>query len=235
MCRKSGVRCLLTKDHKQGTSPSQCKCTPGLLFSPSSIERVLAAATHGSLKSLAGLDDEDVEKGYNNFKRIREINSCICNRLGMSKCKTDKLKKTIDEVQVFTEASFVGHTKKQVEHICGCISCAFTSSPQTPSETGKKKKNASEKKKHCESILCQHRENGTHKGSCKDCKKSFEIFYTLLTNVRNVQQLPSATEIEKDGFYELELEVKEWRELLKQLRLYKVRKRKQSLIMIASS
>ena len=209
MCRKSGVRCLLRKDHKQGTSRSQCKFTPGSLFSPSSIERVLAAATHGSLKSLAGLDDEDVEKGYNNFKRIREIATRVCNRLGMSKCDTDKLKKTIDEVQVFTETSFVGHTKKHAEHICGCISCAFTSPPQTPSETGKKKKNASEKKKHCETVPCQRRENGTHKGSCKDCEKSFEIFSTLLTNVKNVQQLPSATEIERDDFYELELEVKD--------------------------
>ena len=229
MCRKSGVRCLLRKDHKQGTSRSQCKYTPGSLFSPSSIERVLAAATNGSLKSLAGLDDEDVEKGYNNFKKIREIATRVYNRLGMSKCDTDKLKKTIDEVQVFIETSFVGHTKKHAEHICGCISCGFTSPPQTPSETGKKKKkNASEKKKHCETVPCQRRENGTHKGSCEDCEKCFEMFSTLLTNVKNVQQLPSATEIEKDDYYELELEVKERRELLKQLRAHKVRKKTES-------
>ena len=131
MCRKSGVRCLLRKDHKQGTPRSQCKFTPASMFSPSSIERVLAATTNGSLNSLAGLDDEDVEKGYNNFKKIQEITTCVCNRLRMPKCDMNKLKKEIDEVQVFTETSFVGHTKKHAEHICGCISCGLTSPPQT--------------------------------------------------------------------------------------------------------
>jgi len=34
---------------------------------------VLAVTTNGSLKSLADLDEEYVEKGYNNFKRFKKL------------------------------------------------------------------------------------------------------------------------------------------------------------------
>ena len=53
----------------------------------------------------------------------------------MPKCDMDKLKKEMDEVQLFTETSFVGHTKKHAENICGCISFGLTSPPQTQSCT----------------------------------------------------------------------------------------------------
>ena len=39
MYRKSGARCLLRKDHKQGTPRSQYKFMSAAMFSPSSIER----------------------------------------------------------------------------------------------------------------------------------------------------------------------------------------------------
>ena len=215
-CSKNGVRCLLEKGHQ-----SRCKYTPKSMFCPSSIEKMHAAMTSGSLTMLAGLDDEDVEKGYNNFKRIKEIANRVCTRLGMSKADTDKILNDLEEIQVFTESSFVGHTKEHAQHICACIACGFTS----PQATAQASQATKKKKAPGECVACPYRENGSHKGPCKDCEKTFEFFTTLLKLAQDIQKLPGATEIEKEDFYELEVEIQEWRQLLKELRSHKVRKK----------
>ena len=97
------------------------------MLSPSSIEKVVDAVSSGSLKSLSGLDNEDVEKGHNHFKSLHEFAKILCRALRKSDSETEGIVKRLTDAQVFTETSFKEHVKEHGEHICQCLSCGFTS------------------------------------------------------------------------------------------------------------
>ena len=110
-CPKNGLRCMLEKGHGEGESKRRCQFSPPSMLSPSSIEKLVGAVTSGSLKSLAGLDDEDVQKGHNNWKRVRKIAQVLCMVLHKPKTEEKSLLEQIKQAQVFTETSFKHHLK----------------------------------------------------------------------------------------------------------------------------
>ena len=208
------VRCMRKKDHDKCESKCRCQFTPDGMFSAFSEAKFLSATTNGSLKNLAGLDDKDVIKGHDNFKRLIEIAHILCDRLQKPKAEMDKLIKEIEDCKIFHETSFVGHVHDHVEKICQCRACGFTSQPM-----------AAAKGNH---VYCQHRENKSHTAPCKDCGKSFEVFSTLFGYARETEALPNATASEKDDFYEIGKELVTRRQYLIDLRLHKIRKKAES-------
>jgi hypothetical protein len=190
VCRKSGLRCMLEKSHKEDETKIRCRFSPPSMLSPSSIEHVVDAVSSGSIKSLAGLDDEDVEKGYNNFKRLHVIAKKLCQCLNKTDSETKDLSKRIKEAQVFTETSFKEHVKVNGEHVCQCLNCGFTSehgcitSREPVAEEGKKKAPGS----FCKRPGCTNKAKTKKRGLC--AKHDREYLKTQHTANRNQQDLP---------------------------------------------
>ena len=121
-CKKSRSRCLLVKGHAK----KQHKYTPDNSISPSSLERIVNTIGNGNLKSLAGLDDEDVMKGAGNFKRLHEIHDLLANAISSTPHAREKLKNEIDDSLLFHKTDFKKHLL-QGKKVCQCISCGFSS------------------------------------------------------------------------------------------------------------
>ena len=104
---KTRTFCLNEKDHT-----GKCKFTPKGKLSPSSIERVLSQLTSGDIKSLRGLDNIDVEKGYENFERLKAIVSSLLDtgNFGHGDCpEASKILEDIEESQEFHKIDFPRH------------------------------------------------------------------------------------------------------------------------------
>ena len=104
---KTRTFCLKERDH-----PGKCQFTPKGKLSPSSIERVLSQLTSGDLKSLRGLDNIDVEKGHENFERMKAIVSSLLDvgNFGHGGCpEASDILKNIDESQEFHKIDFPRH------------------------------------------------------------------------------------------------------------------------------
>jgi hypothetical protein len=218
-CPKMHIRCMKEKDHDKGESKCRCQFTPSQLLSPSSVVKFVSATANGSLKNLAGLDDEDVIKGHDNFRRLIEIARMLCIRLQKPKAEQDKLIDEIEKCKVFHDTTFVGHVHDHAERSCQCRACGFTS-PQEAATKGKKL--------HVNHVYCQHRENNSHTGRCNDCETSFEMFSTLFRLAKEAEKLPNATTSEREDFYEIGNELVTRRQNLIGLRSHKVRKKVES-------
>ncbi|KAL7554990.1 hypothetical protein ACHAWF_018659 [Thalassiosira exigua] len=215
-CPKNGLRCMNVREHK-----SRCRFTPPSMCSPSSIEKIIDCITHGKLKSLAGLDDEDVEKGHNNFKELGEMTERLSTRLQKPRSETEKVKAAIQNTKVFHDTSFATHVHREAEHICGCLCCGLSS---PGSSTAKKSTKGFMER---EFVPCSRRDNGSHKGPCKDCESSFEIFSTLMGYAKEAEQL-ATTAAEKEDFHEIGVRLIKRRNDLIELRSHKVRKKTES-------
>lgn len=67
-CRKTRTFCLRSENHD-----GQCIFTPKGKLSPSTVSKLLKGITSGDLKSLRGLDNIYVEKGEDNFEKMKAI------------------------------------------------------------------------------------------------------------------------------------------------------------------
>ena len=119
---------------------------------------------------MAGLDDEDVTKGYNNFKYMHKLVDDLPKLANCSKLKSvEELKSQINRISDFHKTDFKKHLRDDMEHSCQCLACGF----------------------HCtdDPIRCSLR--GNHKGPCKDCCDSFTMFdslHKLLQDARAKQE-----------------------------------------------
>ena len=221
---KNGVRCMLRKGHKEGTEKCRCKFTPPSGLSSSSIEKLVAAVASSKLKSLAGLDDEDVIKGHLNFKHLTEIATELCRVLEKSKSDTDALINAIKDAKTFSDTEFVMHCSRDAEHICGCLSCGFTA-PQHEIDSAKGWKRSALQGDYVE---CQYRANNSHKGPCKKCEASFALFRTLLDYANEATTLPDISDFEREGYNEMLDDIVDRRQMFIELRSHKVRKKTES-------
>ena len=172
---------MLKKGHQQGGEKTKCQFTPSSMLSPSSIKRVVEAVSSGSLKSLAGLDDEDVEKGYENWKKLREIAQKLCVILGKHDSEEAKeLQTNLTDAQTFHETSFKDHVKECGEHICQCINCGFTSSldretcVKVPTGSKASKKKNKPEKGECRHPGCTNKAITFKRGLCTKHDKEFK-------------------------------------------------------------
>ena len=67
-CRKTRTFCLKPASHE-----GQCTFTPKGKLSPSTVSKLLKGMTSGDLKSLRGLDNISIEKGDDNFEKMKGI------------------------------------------------------------------------------------------------------------------------------------------------------------------
>ena len=89
--------------------------------------RILDALTAGCIKSLAGLDDDDVEKGRNNYTNLR-LSVRRMKALCLSHSSySEEILKLIDESEDFHKSRFIDHIKDPTNSIftCCCLPCGF--------------------------------------------------------------------------------------------------------------
>jgi hypothetical protein len=112
-CLKSKRQCLLPKDHHLFPEERIRHCfTPKGQLSPSSIEKILGQLTAGKIRSLAGLDDTDVEKGTQNFHQMKSIVRTL-TEVGMfgrgGDSQAELLIKRIEKMEEFHKVGFPRH------------------------------------------------------------------------------------------------------------------------------
>ena len=106
-CKKSRIQCTTESGHT-----GRHKFTRAGQLSPSSIERILSQLTAGKIRSLAGLDDTDVEKGSANFAKMKALvkNMIDIGRFGSGGCKEgERILEIIDTVEEFHKVGFPRH------------------------------------------------------------------------------------------------------------------------------
>ena len=172
------LRCFLHQNHS-----GSHKYTPPSGISPSTLRRIISSLSAGEIKNLAGLDDEDVIKGYKNFIRIREIAKAVFKLLGLPSEELEDFLAKISDVEVFHKTKFARHASDEAIHSCGCIKCGFH--------------------RQDDPVPCVKRELGNHPGPCQDCKNSFQLFAILEAKIDLVAALDHLTPMEQDNIDEL--------------------------------
>lgn len=193
--KRSGCYCMKDDNHS-----GQCKFTNASMLSESSIDAIIGTLAKGQLKSRAGLDDEDVEKGSRNLERAGEIYEHLAHALNHSSETIADTKKQLEWIGLYHRTDFTAHLSKNGKKCCQCLSCGL----------------------HCdeEPIPCQYRndsEDGTgekHDSPCQDCEKVFNIFTKLLDYANAARLLPRLVDqqennIQQEKFTELAVELKQ--------------------------
>jgi hypothetical protein len=141
--------------------------------------------TSGAIKSRAGLDNTDVQKGHDNFEQMRSLVNAFANLAGerVLDTKTALLQK-IDEVQAFHKVDFERHLdcNHECKHACMCLHCGFFDEDKDPIE--------------CTQV---------HKDfPCGQCQESIELimdihnFHSLVEDILVSQSYRNAPELEDD-------------------------------------
>ena len=141
--------------------------------------------TSGAIKSRAGLDNTDVQKGHDNFEQMRSLVNAFANLAGeMVLDKKIALLQKIDEVQAFHKVDFERHLdcNHECKHACMCLHCGFFDEEKDP-------------------IKCTQ----AHKDfPCGQCQESIELimnihdFHRLVEDILKSQSYRSAPELEDD-------------------------------------
>ena len=133
-CSKSGRHCLLQKRHDE-----TCRFTPPGGMSYNSMKRLLDCLTNGSLKSLAGLDDEDTLKGGCSIKRLHEVCHLIVDAANLPQKEVKILTEKIDDCYTLhSKCGYKAHLQINEVKICKCISCGLSTRGKTEIEKPKK-------------------------------------------------------------------------------------------------
>jgi hypothetical protein len=115
--RDSFRRCLCDRVH----IGKKCRFTPKDGCSMTKATQFIKMLTGGELKQLTGLDDIKVERGRDNFIRIRKlIEQLVCEAN-----QRINLTKEIDEAELFHKTDFSNHLERAGEFACSCLTCGF--------------------------------------------------------------------------------------------------------------
>ena len=80
----------------------------------------------GDIMSMAGLDNEDVTKGYNNFKTMHKL---VDNLAELAHCpkseRTKLLHDRINNISDWHKSNFMRHLGDDKDHCCQCLSCGY--------------------------------------------------------------------------------------------------------------
>ena len=225
-CSKSGRHCLLQKRHDE-----TCRFTPPGGMSYNSMKRLLDCLTNGSLKSLAGLDDEDTLKGGCSIKRLHEVCHLIVDAANLPQKEVKILTEKINDCYTWHKCGYKAHLQRNGVKICQCISCGLSARDKPKTKKPDNSKKPKKPTKVCydnECNECKLRDDGIHEGPCNDCEKSFQVFSDLLRIAQRVKALPNLSCPDKEKYLELELEIKKCRQNLIDWRSHIVRKKVES-------
>jgi hypothetical protein len=120
--RDSFRRCLLCRN-----DTGSCKFTTKDGCSMRTAIKVISTLTGGELKALSGLDGIKVVQGRENFIRIRSL----LDKLAEPE-ESAKLKKEVDEVELFYKTDFSNHLEREGEFACCCLTCGFYDKSEFP-------------------------------------------------------------------------------------------------------
>jgi len=150
-CEKKafGLPCIKPVGHE-----GSHRYTTSSMLSRTTCLRIMEKLSAGSIKSLAGLDDEDVCKGRNNFIQLRSIVEHLKALCPSTQSSGEKIIQMIHEVECFHKAGFIDHIKDSSNTMfkCCCLPCGFYAND--------------------DAIPCA----GIHRGVCSKCQESFSIF-----------------------------------------------------------
>ena len=190
--KETSCRCILKIGHKVDGSHTRCRFTPPSNCSLSTIQKIFSAVTGGAIKSLAGLDGEDVIKGERNYRWLLESAGKLCKVLQKCKADTKKLTGLITRSLTFHKTSYKYHLKRVGEHICQCLSCGLGSRKQVNDCAG-----------------CKFRDNNNtpHKGPCRDCEETFELLDIMTQYVEEALANPGLSAQDQDEYAEISNEL----------------------------
>jgi hypothetical protein len=177
-CPKTNTQCMLSEGHEDD---KRCKFTPHGCVSASTIHKVLGGLTKGSIKSLAGLDDEDTLKGGNSIETCLGILDVLSVVLGLQQHEISDMKKRINACLIFHKTDFVTHLCRNGERVCQCVSCGLHGPDGY--------------------IPCPIREDELHKGPCDDCEGSFEAYDRLLELSQRAQNMPNLSPEQSEQYH----------------------------------
>lgn len=183
---KSRLRCFLDKDHM-----GKHKYTPPDLLSPSTITKLLLELTSGEIKSRAGLDNIDVNKGHANFEHMSQMVDMLTSIIGSDEAKEkgEDLKFHINGTREFHKVDFARHLESGNSK-CMCIRCGLRC-------------------KDTDNIGCESK--GSHDPPCQDCQNAFQ----LLTDISKLHT--EAEAVAKNRYTEtpaLEDDIDSWKQEL---------------------
>jgi hypothetical protein len=116
--RHSMWRCM--KDQKHS---GKCNFAPKGSVSASTIRDLIQSFTAGDIKSLLGLNDVRVLKGWENFKSLQVIAKKVCKYEDV-----EATVKKIDNCKIFYQMDYVPHLARVGSHRCNCLAYAFNDS-----------------------------------------------------------------------------------------------------------
>ncbi len=160
ICPKFGFRCL----GAEHSNVLKHKFVPRNLLGLTTISRIMKSITSGTIKLLQGLDDIDLQKGAENFEKMKGLVNLLSIFAGktspeeMNEAKV--LVREIDQVQDFHKMDFHCHLDLKhtgVPAICACTQCVFSESK----------------------AACPFHASGNHTGPCAQCQKGFDIIGRL--------------------------------------------------------
>ena len=152
---EQGLRCQRCYGHQK----THKFLKPGMI-SRSYFIKMLHQLTDGQIKNLAGLDNTDTLKGYENFIQMEEIANKLCDLGSISTDKRKELSTKINWSKAYHKSDFTDHLGTDSNHICACIQCGFHD-PKV------------------DDIPCQKRDLKCHLGPCEDCLRSFDCITGL--------------------------------------------------------
>jgi hypothetical protein len=115
--RDSFRRCLSERNHPG----KKCRFTPKDGCSMTKATQLIKMLTGGELKQLTGLDDIKVERGRDNFIRIRKLIDQLVDHPN----ERIDLTKQIDDAELFHKTDFQNHLERVGEFACSCLTCGF--------------------------------------------------------------------------------------------------------------
>ena len=95
--------------------------TPKGSMCKSIVQELIECLTADDIKSLSGLDDVKVEKGRDNFIRLRTL----AKKLIPDVVQRRKRIKQIDDLEQYYQSDFATHLERNGSHSCNCLTCGF--------------------------------------------------------------------------------------------------------------
>lgn len=120
-----GCQCLLEEDHE-----SRCQFTPKHGISLSTTKRIMGRITPNAIKNLAGLDDTAVTKGYENFKRLKEVIAALAiHEPTMTLALARTLTEIVEVFEIYVKTDYLQQLELDSQCIHTCFRGSFTPAP----------------------------------------------------------------------------------------------------------
>ncbi len=209
-----GVRCRCSNDEglmcqrNFGHKKTHLYLLPGML-GRSFFFNLVDSMTDGRIKNLAGLDNIDVSKGFDNFEDMEQLIKDFYGAKGyIDKATEDELVKTNKWVKTFHKVYFSDHLGTTSKHQCACEKCGFHDTDGDP-------------------IKCETREKKEHLPSCEDCTKCFEFIgrmFDIHEKIVSGDRARNFTLLEQDGLSRAKSVLKKYQCNLEDYRAHLVQK-----------